>query len=424
MNHDLLKRVILDQHETITRERILPRAYQMEEHANYVLTGLRRSGKSMILHGLVQHLVNEGVEWNRITYINFEDERLSEMNAADLDDIVAVQSEMCGGHGYFFFDEIQNIDGWERFARRLADAKERVHITGSNAKMLSSEIEGVLGGRYLDKRIDTYSFAEYLDAQDIPHGENELLATRQNGIIRKHFDEFLAFGGLPESIGYRDRREYASSVFQKVLLGDIAARNRIRNPLALRLLAKKLAESVRNDVSYTRLHNALKSAGATLSKDTVIEYVSFIEEAYLVFRTTNYFAKFAEQESTPKYYFGDNGLLNLFLFQKETSLLENAVALHLRRNFGDGFYYLKSPKTGIDVDFYVPEAHLAIQVAYSLDDQSYDREVGNLLRLSNHFDEVESFLIVTHEDERELKQDNIAIDVIPAYKFLLHEPLV
>lgn len=419
MNHELLKRVIYGQHETIAREVIMPREYRLEARANYVLTGLRRAGKSTMLHELVQRLVRDGADWDQITYVNFEDERLSEMTASDLDDIVAVQSEMCGGHGYFFFDEIQIVDGWEKFARRLADAKEHVYITGSNAKMLSSEIEGVLGGRFLDKRIDAYSFAEYLDATAVAHGERELLSTRGGGLIRKGFDDYLAFGGLPESVGYRDRREYASSVFQKVLLGDIVARHKVRNPQALRLLVKKIAESVRNDVSYTRLHGALKSVGASVSKDTVIDYVSFVEEAFLVFRVTNLFSKFAEQESTPKYYFADNGLLNLFLFQKETSLLENAVANHLRRRFPDGLFYLKSPKTGIDVDFYVPEERCAIQVAYSLEGVAYDREVGNLERLAKRFDEVKRLVIVTYGDERRLELGDNQIEVVPAYKFLL-----
>ena len=311
MNHDLLKRVIYDQHEIIARTQVVPRDYRFEKTANYVLTGLRRSGKSTMLYAMVRDLVAGGVDWNEITYVNFEDERLAEFSVADFDDIVAVQSEMCGGHGYFFFDEIQNVGGWEKFARRLGDAHEHVQITGSNATMLSREIEGVLGGRYLSKHIDTYSFSEYLDATSTSHDQRDLLSTRSNAIIRSRFDEYLQYGGFPECIAFLDKREYVSSVFQKVLLGDIVERNKIRSVHALKLLVKKIAESVRSDISYSKLHHTLKSIGVAASKDTVIDYVSYIRDAYLVFAVDNFFAKFVDRESTPKYYFSDNSLLSL-----------------------------------------------------------------------------------------------------------------
>ena len=419
MNHDLLKRVIYDQHETIARAQVIPRGYRFEKAANYVLTGLRRSGKSTMLYAMVHDLVAGGADWNEITYVNFEDERLVEFSATDFDDIVAVQSEMCGGHGYFFFDEMQNVDGWEKFARRLADAKERVQITGSNAKMLSREVEGVLGGRYLGKRIDTYSFSEYLDATATPHDQRDLLTTRADAIVRSRFDEYLRYGGFPECVSYSDKREYVSSVFQKVLLGDIIERNSIRSVHALKLLVKKIAESVCSDISYSKLHHTLKSTGVTTSKDTVIDYVSYAKDAYLVFTVDNYFAKFVDRESTPKYYFPDNGLLSLFLFQKDAALLENAVATHLRRTHSEGPYFLKSAKTGIDVDFFTPDDGTAIQVAYALDEHSRDREVSNLVKLASRFEGASRFVIVTHGDEQVIETSGVTIEAIPAYKFLL-----
>ncbi|MDO4807850.1 MAG: ATP-binding protein [Coriobacteriales bacterium] len=419
MNHELIKRVIYDQQDVIARSHIVPRDYLLEDEANYVLTGLRRSGKSTMLYAIAQRLVATGTSWDAITYVNFEDERLAEFSISDFDDIVAVQSEMCGGHGYFFFDEIQNIDGWERFARRLADSNERVYITGSNAKMLSREIGGVLGGRYMSKEICTYSFLEYLDATGTPHGEREILSTRANGLIRSRFDELYRFGGFPECITYTNKREYVSSVYQKVLLGDVIARNEIRNVNALRLLVKKVAESVRNDISYSKLCNVLRSTGVSISKDTVIDYVSFLEDSYLLFSIGNYFSKFASRESTPKYYFSDNGLLNLFLFRKETALLENVVATHLRRKHPNDLFFLKSSKAGVDVDFFVPEERMAIQVAYSLDGNSYDREVGNLTRLARSFGDAERYVLVTYEGEQTISCGGIEIEVIPAYKFLL-----
>ena len=148
MNHTILKTVILDQHVVIQNSVISPRTYSFEENGNYILVGLRRAGKSTLLYQRVRDLVAGGVDWTQIIYINFEDERLSEFSMNDFQDIVEVQSELSEKPGYYFFDEIQNVDGWEKFVRRLRDSGARVFVTGSNAKMLSSEMERTLGGRF------------------------------------------------------------------------------------------------------------------------------------------------------------------------------------------------------------------------------------------------------------------------------------
>ena len=127
MNHTLLKSVIYDQHEFIRNFQIVPRNYEFEENGNYVLVGLRRAGKSTLLYKIVLDLVASGVDWDQIIYINFEDERLSEFTVADFNDILSVQSELSDKKGYFFLDEVQNIDGWEKFARRMADIARRPH---------------------------------------------------------------------------------------------------------------------------------------------------------------------------------------------------------------------------------------------------------------------------------------------------------
>ena len=167
MNHDILKEVIFDQHEIIKKTKIVPRDYDFDLNANYVLIGLRRAGKSTLLYKIVKDLVEKGIEWNQIIYINFEDERLAEFSLNDFNDLLSVQAELTDKIGYFFLDEIQNIEGWEKFARRMADSKEHTFITGSNAKMLSQEIENRLGGRYFTKYITPYNFKEFLTAKQI-----------------------------------------------------------------------------------------------------------------------------------------------------------------------------------------------------------------------------------------------------------------
>ena len=418
MNREILKGVIFDQHEIIRNADIVRRRYSLDPHANYVVTGLRRAGKSTLLYGVARDLVAQGIDWRRIIYINFEDERLAEFTLSDFNDILVVQSELSDEEGFFFLDEVQNIDGWEKFARRLADSGRRVFITGSNAKMLSAQIETTLGGRYLTRYVMPYRFDEYLDAVGKRHDEAAVYSTAGRGSILGAFDSFYSNGGFPESIRYGVPREYVESVYQKVLLGDIVARNNVRNPQVMRVLMKKVAETVHNEASSTMLYGMLKGIGYKVSKDSVINYLAMAQEAYLIFPVRNAVAKFIEREGSPKYYFTDNGLLNLFLTKKEPVLLENEIAVAMFDAYGDRLHYLKSSKHGIDIDFYVPEEGLAVQVAYSLSASANPREVGNLAKLAR-IDHVHRLLIVTKDEENLIERDGLKIEVIPAWKYLL-----
>lgn len=265
MNHDLLKTVIYDQHEIIKNFQIAEREYEFDITANYVVIGLRRAGKSTLLYKIVQDLIASGTDWNQIIYINFEDERLSEFSLNDFNDILSVQAEMSDKKRWFFLGEIQNVEGWEKFARRIADSKEHTFITESNAKMLSAEIENRLDGRYLAKYVTPFNFREFLKAKNIDYSDKTILATKESGKIKREIENYFYFGGFPENIEYQNKREYVSSIYQKILLGDIAVRNGIRNTNGLRLLMKKIAESVKDEVSYSKLHNILKTIGVSIS---------------------------------------------------------------------------------------------------------------------------------------------------------------
>lgn len=417
MNHDILKEVIFDQHEIIKKTKIVPRDYDFDLNANYVLIGLRRAGKSTLLYKIVKDLVDKGIEWNQIIYINFEDERLAEFSLNDFNDLLSVQAELTDKTGYFFLDEIQNIEGWEKFARRMADSKEHTFITGSNAKMLSQEIENRLGGRYFTKYITPYNFTEFLTAKQIDFSDRAIFGTKESGKIKREFSEYFYFGGFPEALNYQKKREYVSSIYQKVLLGDIAARNGIRNPNGLQILMKKIAESVKDEISYSKLHNILKTIGVKISKDIVIDYIGYAKQSFLIFTIKNYFSKFVEKETTPKYYFNDNGLLNLFLNKGEPRLLENLVAINLWNNYKGNVYYLKSQN--IDVDFFIEETGTAIQVAYSITNISDDRETKFLVEAAKTLKEAKKFVIITYEEEKELNMDGVKIQVIPVWKWLL-----
>lgn len=417
MNHRILKSIIFDQHEIIKKFNINKREYNFDLNANYVLVGLRRAGKSTLLYKIAQDLIKQGIEWNQIIYINFEDERLTDFTIQDFNDILLVQSELSNKKGYFFFDEIQNIDGWEKFARRLADSKEHIFITGSNAKMLSSEIEKTLGGRFLSKYISPYNFREFLTAKQQDFSESSILSTKSSGKIIRNFTEYFYFGGFPETVNFMEKREYVSSIYQKILLGDIATRNNIRNLTGLKILIKKIAETTKDEISYSKLHNILKSIGIQISKDVIIDYVKYAHQAYLIFSVKNYFSKFVEKETTPKYFFYDNGLINLFLLNEEPRLLENLVAINLKHKYKDEVFYLKS--SSIDIDFFVPEIQTVFQVAYSIKNISSQREITSLIEVAKSFKEAKQFVIITFEEEDSINIDNIEIKIIPIWKWLL-----
>ena len=419
MNHDVLKEVILDQLEIIKTAEIIDRNYFFEKNVNYILVGLRRAGKSTLLYKIAKELVANGCDWSQIIYINFEDDRLLGFSVSDFNDIIETAHELTDEKEiYYFFDEIQLVDGWEHFARRMADQKKRVYITGSNAKMLSSEMAKTLGGRYLPKMIMPFSFTEALDYKNISHDDNAMHTTSKVAKVRKACQEYIATGGLPEVQLLTNKREYIKAVYEKVLLGDIVEREEVNNKLALRLMVKKIAETVMSEISFNTLAGNVKATGNKTSTDSMIEYSSYAENAYLIFRTSNYVSKFADKEGTPRFYFYDNGLLSLFLVDKKSALLENTVAVYLKRKYEDEVYYFKSSQTGIDIDFYIPEQKTAIQVAYKLGDAE-ERETRSLFHLAEKSKDIEKLIIVTNEEERIIEKNGIEIEVIPIHKFLL-----
>ena len=322
-----------------------------------------------------------------------------------------------------FLDEIQNIDGWQKFARNLADKKYDVFITGSNARMLSKEIMSELGGRYLPVEVYPFSFKEYLSYIGVPYDELSLTATESKARFMKAYSDYITWGGLPEAINLPVKRSYLSSVYQKIYLGDIVQRNGISNSKLLQLMIKKMAESVMQPMSYNRISKILSSISGKISVPTVSSYVSFSEEAWLLLRLRNIASAFVEKESVCKYYFIDNGLISLQLLDSAPILLENMVALSLFRRYGHDednervFFY----NSNIEVDFYVPEDELAIQVSYSLTDaDTLAREAGALAKLPN-VHPCRRRVIITYDEEGTLTDKQGSIEVIPCWKWLLSE---
>lgn len=416
MTKDLIKYLISYYQEFVSQVTFEKREYKLETNANYVFVGLRRAGKSYLMYQQIHQLIEQGHSIDEILFFNFEDDRITDMDITDLDLIKCCYEEMYDHRPIFFLDEIQNIQGWEKFARRLADTGYRVYITGSNAKMLSSEIATTLGGRYLIKNIYPFSFREYLQFKKIDLSDRNILFKHRNTII-KEYEGYFRDGGLPETLQMADKRAWISSLFNKIFFGDLVTRHQVRNDFALRIMIKKLAESVKQPTSFSRIASIASTVGKKISVDTVIDYMGYLQESWLILPFVNIAAKLADKEANKKYYFIDNGLLNLFLIDPFTSLLENQVAIHLHQLYGDNKVYFYNKN--IEVDFVVYDEGLAVQVSYSLaDPETEKREVDALLKLNKALP-MRKLMIITKDEEKEITIDGITIQVIPIWKWLL-----
>lgn len=391
MDKQIIKQVIGEYQSKIRGVSLTERPMTFDGAANYVLVGVRRAGKSYLLYQDIKKQLKEGaIDPNGFLYINFEDERIADMSAMELNIFIDSYKEMYGDkEPLIYLDEIQNVDGWEKFARRLADQKYRVMITGSNAKMLSREIASTLGGRFIPRQVDPFSFSDFLHYKGIELNQGWEYDPTEKTVVYRAFEDYFYYGGFAEGFNMADQKEYLNSLYQKILMGDIVERNKIRNSRVFRLLGKKLAQSVMQPTALTRLRHIIESAGDRISLPVLKDYLEYMTDAYLIFGIPNLVSPLSDQETVKKRYFVDNGILNLFLFQGETQLLENLVAINLNRKFRNNdeelrlFYYSKN----IEIDFVVPEIKMAYQVCYNIhkDQATYDRETGSLLSFLSAF---------------------------------------
>lgn len=411
--------LIREGQEEVRDVEFFDRPFEFEENGRYVLVGVRQAGKSYMLYKRARQMMEKGCALEDIIYINFDDERLMGMTADDFDLILQSYQSVYSGTPVFFFDEIQNVEGWEHFARRLANKKYHVYITGSNAKMLSRDIQTVLGGRFLDALIYPYTFAEYLAASGVAL-EKEWQYGGQRAVVQKLFADYMKWGGFPELLLFRNKRNWLNSLYDKILLGDIIQRNKVKNENALRLTMKRLAENVMQPISYNRIANVIRTTGTSIAVSSVSDYVRYAVDACMIFSLENYASKFVEKETVKKHYFVDNGLLSIFLLDGNTALLENLCAIHLHKKYGDKLYFYNK---NIEVDFLVVDEGYAVQVSYSIygdgKQEPFDRETKALVQLDKYLS-LNRMIIVTYDEEGVVTLDNgKQIEVIPVWKWLL-----
>jgi uncharacterized protein len=428
MRKEIIKNLITDFHEKGIPP-VKPRLLEIPINSKKIiaLTGVRRSGKTYHLYNIINRLNRDKVEINNCLYFNFEDERI-EKGTFEFNSIIESYQELYPEKEldkcYFLFDEIQNIDGWERFVRRVYEQiSKNLFVTGSNSRLLSREISTSLRGRSINYEIFPLNFKEYLDFKDININLN---STKSVSAIVNAFDNFLLEGGFPELIFIDD--EIKNSVLQEyfnvMIFRDLIERYGITQTAILKYFCKRVIGNSSKEFSANKIYNEIKSQGHKISKDTIYEFQDYVESIYLALFLPKYFHSVVKQEfSRKKVYSIDNGLaasVNTFFIRDKGATLENMIFLELTKKGKNIFYY----SSNYECDFLIIKnegVREAIQVCYDISDQdTKDREERGLLDACKKF-KLKRGTIITHSEELRYKIDGINIEVIPAYKFVLSD---
>ena len=353
--------------------------FDLESKLAQVVIGVRRSGKSMLC---IKVLIESGKKFG---YVNFDDENLEDLTKKDLNTVLEAAYMVYGDFDYLFLDEAQNVTGWHLFVNRLLRQKMHIVLTGSNAKLLSSDLATHLTGRYNEITLYPFSFAEFcrmkgLDAKD--------LSTKNQAFIKVAFDEYLHEGGFPETFSLKEQRGYVTSLMDAIIKKDIAKRYRVRYVDALRKMANYLADNFCQEVVISRLAEFFGFG----SDHTAENYYSYLKQAFLLQGLNKYSFKSAERIRGEKAYLVDVA----FQSDRETLTtenigfrLENIVYIELLRRHKkenvDVFFH----KDGYEVDFVVVEKTRIlemIQVTYKVDTpKTRTRELGGLAKAYARF---------------------------------------
>lgn len=425
----VFKRLITDFIEKDIKN-ILPREFFIPIESTKVISliGVRRSGKSSLLFDIINKL-RDKTDRENIIYINFEDDRLYPLELSHLDFILESYYELYPKKRdekiYLFLDEVQVVQNWEVYVRRVYDNENiQIYITGSSAKLLSTEIATSLRGRTITYEIFPFSFKEYLEFKNI---EINLNSSKSLSFINNELNNYLFDGGFAETIN-EDKsisRKILSDYLELIVYKDIVDRYNITNRSLLKSLNKYCFTNIATLVSFTKLYNEFKSQGFKLSKDTIFNYLSHLEDAYAIFTLPIYRNSVKEEQRNPKKIYAiDNGFKKIYDYaiDKDISkLYENIVYLHLRRQTKDLYYF----KQNHEVDFYarVEGKEYLVNVSYIIDNEkTRKRELDGLLEAMDYFNLDESYLI-TKDEESEVLIEDKKINIIPLYKYLLKEKI-
>ena len=375
-----------------------------------VVIGVRRSGKSTLCF---QALESADVKY---AYADFDDERLQGIDAGQLNELLEVLYKIYGDFEYLFLDEIQDVDGWHLFVNRMLRKKMHVVITGSNAKLLSSELATHLAGRAKQIHLYPFSFAEYCAMKGI---DTERQSTKAAGIRRAAFDEYMRHGGFPELLSISDKRAYVSALVDNILKRDIEQRYNISYKAAFEQLAQHLLNVSPTSIVTTDLADTFHIK----SEHTVKNYLAYLRQAFILIGIRKYTAKSKVRVTQEKVYAVDVALMNqradAFAGDNLGWRLETVVLLHLMKRCkqnGWDLYYLKE-RSG-ECDFIVCSGKTvmqAIQVSYDTAAEKTRKREINGLWLANRQTQCENLLLLTDHEYGDMVKDGHRITIRPVY---------
>ncbi len=426
---ELFKEIIVSFHnsdlpDVYDREIGLP--YDMNKIISVI--GVRRSGKTFLFFQTMKKLLKKHIPINKIIYINFEDERI-ENKPETFETILEAYRELYPETSlkdvYFFFDEIQNINGWEKFVRRLNDRyTKKIFITGSNSKFLSKEIATSLRGRTLTYELYPLSFKEYLYFNNFPVEKKDLYDPEKRAILKNYFSQYLLFGGFPELVFIKDKNikiRILQEYFNVMIYRDLIERYEIKSVSILKYFLKRVIEGVGKPVSVNNIYNELKSQGKKVSKTTLYDFFEMMENIYMTMISKRYVLSVLKQEAyQKKAYITDNGLVNAITFKYKDDygkLLENLVAKEIKVRGFDLFY--NSNNSECDFILVSDKKKIPVQVSYSLEDRkTLKREVKGISDFLKEYKGEKGF-ILTYDESNYLKENGFEVEIIPVYEFIL-----
>ena len=391
------------------------------------IVGPRRAGKTYFLYQVMKEILQAGAGITDILYVNFEDERITPLRAENFQDMLDAYFELYDkkANPFVFLDEVQNVPGWDRFARRLSDAGFRVFITGSNSRMLGREIATSLRGRTITYEVFPFSFREFVGLRGVTLNKDTAYGKTRHR-FGPLYEEYFFSGGYPEivlaegdSIKGRILQDYFNTIFYK----DLVDRYAIKNTELLRQWLNLLIMNLSSLVSFSKVENDFKSRGMKLSRATLSYFSRYVEDAFFGFFLEMYSESVRKRQVNPKkFYLVDVGLHNFLTFkfsENKGRILENLVFLELRRSAPSVFYYRTAG--GEEVDFLVKSRKdvRLIQVCYDLHNLDvFTREKKALLSGMRELG-LKRGTIITENEKRTQTEGGQTLEIVPAWEWLL-----
>ncbi len=397
------------------------------------IIGPRRAGKTYFLFNNMIRLKEVGR--TEMLYVNLEDDRLLPLHLKDLDQLLKTYYEIYPQNRkkkvYLFLDEVQNVNMWEKFVRRVLDTENiQIYITGSSSKLLAREIATTMRGRAASYLVLPFSFGEFLKAKGME--TEKYLSSEKRSLVMKYLDEYVRFGGFPEVALDDDENSKVKTLKEYVevlLMRDIIERHNVKNIKVLRMLFNAIHGSFSKEFSLHKFYNFLKSQGIKVSKNTLYNYFQYYEDAFVVIpvRRFSYSIRDIEQ-SLPKVYQIDNGYaaqMGMRFSQNVGRLMENTVAVELLRRRSISplleFFYWKD-SSGKEVDFVIKKGEKVqelVQVCYDIENYNTKmRETSALVKASNKL-ACKNLRIITWDYEEKEKIRGKKVEYIPLWKWLL-----